>query len=596
MSVDDLRANPYVGLRPFFEDDTLYFYGREQQTTELLEILRQHRFVGVVGSSGSGKSSLVRAGLLPGLLGGFLVQDRDRWRTVQMKPGDTPIGNLSTGLLKAMGEVATPEAAAALEREIREGHTDAVVEFLSTRLGEDANLFLLVDQFEETFAFRGIDEEDARQSLDPVRRKERARRKAEAADFVDMLLGLAEQRELPIYVALTMRTDFLGDCDLFYGLPEALNRGRYLVPRMTREQLRDAAECPVLLLGAQLAPRLMDQVLNELGDRFDRLPVLQHALLRTWDQWQKAGGSGPADLVHYESAGGLAGALNQDAESALQGIDLAVTARIFQRLTDTDLSQRRVRSPARISQLMAAANADRGTVEGIVRRFEEDGRTFVHRSADGKPDDPRVDISHESLIRQWERLRTWVDQERSSRDEYLDLVKKARKHERDEAALLQDPELQVVVDWRTKAAPSAGWASRYAVAEGDFVCAKAYLDESVSTRCRDLAEQELQRRWKRIKETLVGSEMMLGYWAVYAGVITDWERRPKAREHPCRRPRACSEKRRLGPDGNPGRLVARIRVLRALCDPERFDHAGSSQARSSKNPTTRRVGWFAEAA
>jgi energy-coupling factor transporter ATP-binding protein EcfA2 len=362
MSGQDLRANPYVGLRPFFADDSLYFFGREQQTAELLEILRQHRFLGVVGSSGSGKSSLVRAGLLPALLGGFLVQDRDRWRTVQMKPGDAPIVNLAAELLEAMEQAPTPTSVAELEKEIREGHTDAVLEFLAPRLESNANLFLLVDQFEEIFAFRGIDHEDEEQSEDPVRRKERARRKAEASDFVDLLLALAEQRKLPIYVALTMRTDFLGDCDLFYGLPEALNRGRYLVPRMTREQLRQAVECPALLPGAEIAPRLMDHLLNELGDRFDRLPVLQHALLRTWDEWQRAGAVGPIDLRHFESAGGLEHALDQDAEGALKGLDIGVTARVFKRLTDTDLSQRRVRSPARISELVAAAGVDRQTV------------------------------------------------------------------------------------------------------------------------------------------------------------------------------------------------------------------------------------------
>ncbi len=210
----------------------------------MIDILRQHRFLGVVGSSGSGKSSLVRAGLLPGLLGGFLVQDRDRWRIVRTKPGDAPIVNLASGLLEAMEQTPTPEAVAQLEMDIREGHTDAVLEFLTPRLESNANLFLLVDQFEEIFAFRGIDEEDGEQSRDLARRKERARRRAEAADFVDLILALAEQRNLPIYVALTMRTDFLDDCDLFYGLPEALNRGRYLVPRMTREQLREAVECP----------------------------------------------------------------------------------------------------------------------------------------------------------------------------------------------------------------------------------------------------------------------------------------------------------------------------------------------------------------
>ncbi len=503
MSGEDLRTNPYVGLRPFFATDSLYFYGREDQTAQLLEILRQHRFLGVVGSSGSGKSSLVRAGLLPSLLGGFLVQDRDIWRTVQIKPGDAPVGNLCRGLYQALGEQATPQAAALLEHDIREGHTDAVLEFLTTRLEKNANLFLLVDQFEEIFAFRGNEEDEAQGNLDLARRKERARRKAEAADFVDLLLALAVQRQLPIYVALTMRTDFLGDCDLFHGLPEALNRGRYLVPRMTRDQLRDAVECPALLLDAHIAPRLLDHVLNELGDRFDRLPVLQHALLRTWDKWQAAGGIGPIDLPHFEAAGGLERALAQDADAALRGLDAGATARVFKRLTDTDLSQRRVRSPARVSELMAASGADRATVQAVVRRFEEDGRSFVHQADDGKPDDPRVDISHESLIRQWDSLRNWVDDERQSRDQYKELVLRARKRAMKTAALLQDPELQMAIDWRAKVLPSSGWAQRYSTADGDYPVATAYLDESQAVRNHALAESELLRRWNQVWGRLI---------------------------------------------------------------------------------------------
>jgi uncharacterized RDD family membrane protein YckC len=140
---------------------------------------------------------------------------------------------------------------------------------------------------------------------------------------------------------------------------------------------------------------------------------------------------------------------------------------------------------------------------GIVRRFEEDGRSFVHPSADGKPDDPRVDISHESLIRQWDRLRNWVDEERRSRDQYKELVARARKKEQDRATLLEDPELQMVIDWRATVAPTRGWAQRYSGADGDFEVAAGYLDTSLDVRCRNLAEAELRRRWKKIWNPLI---------------------------------------------------------------------------------------------
>jgi len=490
---DELRANPYVGLRPFFVEDSLYFYGRERQTAELLDILREHRFLSVVGSSGSGKSSLVRAGLLPGLIGGFLVQDRDRWRTIQFKPGDAPLANLAEGLFRKM---APPSGtAAALERDIREQHTDAVLRFLGEQLDERSNVFILVDQFEEIFAFRG-DADDDEDGLDLGRRRERTRRRVEAAEFVDLLLRLAEQRELPIYVALTMRTDFLGECDVFYGLPEALNRGRYLVPRLTREQLRDAIECPAMLLGAEMAPRLLDHVLNELGDRADRLPMLQHALLRTWGAWRAAGSVGPIDLVHYFAAGGIEHALNQDAEGAMQGLDRDGVARVFKRLTDTDSSQRRVRSPARISELMAASGLDRTQVKAIVKRFEEAERNFVYRSDDGNADDQRVDISHESMIRQWASLKKWIEEEQASSETFKDLVTRSRRRAEGTAGLLVDPELKLVFDWRQRERPSAAWARRYSHADDDYDSAMRYLDDSIEVRSCELAEKVLAQQWR----------------------------------------------------------------------------------------------------
>jgi uncharacterized RDD family membrane protein YckC len=510
MSDVELAANPFVGLRPFLIDDSLYFFGREQQTAELLEILHQHRFVGVVGSSGSGKSSLVCAGLLPALLGGFLVEDRDRWRIVQVKPGDAPIGNLATGLLEAMGATSNLEARTTLERTIRDEHTEAVLAFLSPRLESNANLFVLVDQFEEIFAFRGLDRDEDAAGAAPLVSQERARRKSEAADFVDLIMALAAARELPIYVALTMRTDFLGDCDLFYGFPEALNRGRYLVPRMTRQQLAKAIEGPARLAGGRVAPRLLDKLLNDLGDRFDRLPVLQHALMRTWDEWRREGGAGPIDIRHFEATGGLEGALDKDAESALAGLDAKVTARVFKRLTTTDVSQRRVRNPARISELMAASSADRGTIEAIVHRFEEDGRSFVHSSSDGKPDDPRVDISHESLIRQWNRLRNWVDEERNSRERYRELVARARKWKGHESALLSELELEPYTIWRAEEAPSAGWARRYSVTDDDLDLALNYIAESQAAVYHALAEAELQRRWRYWNMAIVVVEIVVG--------------------------------------------------------------------------------------
>jgi energy-coupling factor transporter ATP-binding protein EcfA2 len=315
-------TNPYVGLRPFEQEDSLYFFGRREQTVELLEQLSQTHFLAVVGSSGCGKSSLIRAGLIPALLGGFLVEERDTWQIAIMKPGDAPMRNLAAAFCQAFDKVPSEAAIADLHGAIIADHIQAAISYLSLHLGARTNLLLLIDQFEEVFSFRGTEEEEQTVQLSREQRRERARRRAEADDFVDLMLGLKAYTHLPVYIVLTMRTDFLGDCDVFYGLPEAMNESRYLVPRLTRQQLREAIEGPALLAGASLTPRLLDRLLNQLGDRADRLPVLQHALLRTWDIWRREVQAGPMDLQHYEAAGTLRNALSQHADEALRPDDL----------------------------------------------------------------------------------------------------------------------------------------------------------------------------------------------------------------------------------------------------------------------------------
>jgi KaiC/GvpD/RAD55 family RecA-like ATPase len=179
------QFNPFVGLRPFEREDSLLFFGRSTQVEFLLELLDRGRFLAVVGSSGCGKSSLIRAGLIPALEAGFLVQDRDRWRIATMKPGEAPLRHLATTLQMTLGESShDPEILA--ERMVQEG-ADALLDIFDKAEGTTGtNLLLLVDQFEELFRF-GLTRED------PAAR-------GQAETFVALLLRLAEQSRFPVYV------------------------------------------------------------------------------------------------------------------------------------------------------------------------------------------------------------------------------------------------------------------------------------------------------------------------------------------------------------------------------------------------------------
>ncbi len=264
-------VNPFPGLRPFDTDEDYLFFGREHQTVELLKLLREHRFLAVVGTSGSGKSSLVRAGLLPELQGGTINAAGSSWEIAILRPGGNPIRNLARALCDAdlydsEGEDTEPSLVATLTRSGL-GLVDAVRQ---SDIEADVNLLIVVDQFEEVFRFR--QSSSANEDV--------------AASFVSLLLEASQQRDLPIYAILTMRSDYIGDCAEFRGLAEAVNDGEYLIPRLKRDQLRTAIEGPVKVGGGQIANRLVQELMNDVGNDQDQLPLLQHALMRTWDQWE----------------------------------------------------------------------------------------------------------------------------------------------------------------------------------------------------------------------------------------------------------------------------------------------------------------------
>ena len=264
------RLNPFPGLRPFRTDEDYLFFGREKQTAELLALLRQHRFLAVVGTSGSGKSSLVRAGLLPELQGGAMLKAGSAWEVVLLRPGGDPIANLARAICEAgLYDPADHDAVPQLLATLTHSGMGLVEAARQSDLEAGANLLVVVDQFEELFRFRqsGAAHEEA------------------AAAFVNLLLEASQQQEQPVYVVLTMRSDYLGDCSQFRGLAEAVNHGEYLIPRLNRDQLRSAIEGPVKVGGGQIAFRLVQQLLNDVGSDQDQLPVLQHALMRSWDHW-----------------------------------------------------------------------------------------------------------------------------------------------------------------------------------------------------------------------------------------------------------------------------------------------------------------------
>ena len=468
---------PFIGLRPFFQDDNLLFFGRREQTQELLKRLHDNRFLAVIGSSGSGKSSLVRAGLVPQLLGGAMVANRDAWLVSTMKPGDDPIYSLAEELVMSTG-TSNVEHITQFKEAIDSEGLKAVLEFLKPHLrAKSANLLLIVDQFEEVFRFNLY-------TNDPVKVEQ-------VTEFVSMLLGLTAQTDIPVYVALTMRSDFLGDCDFFSGLPEALNEGQYLVPRLTRGQRREVIEGPVKLFRGEITARLTDQLLNESGEAKDDLPLLQHALLRTWDVAPvNEKGTKTLDIEHYKQIGEIKGALKQHAEEALDPNnkeDLELTKRVFQMLTQMDSNNRAIRRPAKLSVLKAITGASTNEIKDLIKRFQDDGRLFLVEYAKDNPDKYFVDISHESLIRQWDRLSKWVVEDAEEAALYTRIALRTEEF-KETREYLSGGSLERAMEWKERVQPTAAWGKRH-VQDVDFDEVIAFLADSKKAEDKRLAEE-----------------------------------------------------------------------------------------------------------
>ncbi|HWW75709.1 MAG TPA: hypothetical protein VNZ44_09950, partial [Pyrinomonadaceae bacterium] len=617
--MSEARSNPFPGLRPFEFREHKLFFGREEQYEQMAGKLDGTRFLAVVGTSGSGKSSLVRAGLLPAIFYGGAMSVGTNWRVALFRPKDDPIRELAQALnhpevfggngkqngcalfdagdlvdwqglcAELGGEAARPshgpgdrilsllpgdlrhvildaaqkndfrqlrrasiirafndilarrdfyqpasfrsevvkgEAQALLDRG-RENLSGSEVERLNRLLLEACyprhignevqmqtnltevilrrsdqglieavrqagrapgeNLLVVVDQFEELFRYARISEHGPHGN--------------QAAAFVKLLLEARKQTEIPIYIVLTMRSDYLGDCARFWELPEAINDGQYLIPRLTHEQRREAIRGPVRARGAEITPQLVNQLLNDMGDSPDQLPILQHALMRTWDRWEQDAAPGePIDISHYNAIGRMSEALSGHAEEAYKELpdkrSRLVAERLFKCLTETGPGDRETRRPTMLRDICAITGAEECEVVAVVDIFRREGRSFLLPSAKRPLSGATsVDISHESLIRNWKRLRVWVDEEAKAAHTYRRLAEDAILHEKFRFGYWKELKLKDALEWREANRPNREWAERY----------HADLDANLIKECGSADTEELRRgRDKKIFETAMG--------------------------------------------------------------------------------------------
>lgn len=496
-------VEPYRGLQVFDVEHAPFFFGREALTEWLLNALgpqktpgggetsgvysgNENRFLGIIGASGSGKSSLARAGLMAALKQGKLPGS-DAWPMAIFRPGADPLESLVT----ALTDIArlNPSDALRLQDDLatRESLLHLTIRMALRDAPPDRRAVILVDQFEEVFTL--CQNETLRRGL------------------IENLVYAATLADGKTIVVLTLRADFYGKCADYPGLAAALSDHQLLVGGMTPEELRLAIERPAQLAGGEFEPGLVDVLLKDMRDQPGGLPLLQFALLELWRQ--RTGRR--LTQAAYTAIGGVEGALEKRAETVFQQFTEAeqqLCRQIFLRLTQSgegvEATKRRV-----VMIELLPAKGDPTKIEAVVQRLAvADARLITIEGKGADAGERVIEVAHEALIRGWKRLKGWLNEDREFllwRQRLHTSVEEWKRIDHDESVLLRGGLLAEAERW-FEARPDDLSAE-----EQQFIQASAEL------RQRERAARERTRR--RNLTALTAGLLMAIALSVVAGVF-----------------------------------------------------------------------------
>jgi WD40 repeat protein/energy-coupling factor transporter ATP-binding protein EcfA2 len=476
-------SNPFPGLRSYEYEDQSLFFGRESHILELRNKLLDGRFLALIGSSGSGKSSLIKAGLIPSLEN--LRETREDWKVIVFRPGANPVKSfvaaLKSHLRKEESSWETMDLVAVEERLIQ----DPTLAVKLLNVVRERNILLVIDQFEELFRY------DISQDSD-------GKRKAATPAFINLLLSLINEPSVPIHAVITMRSDYLDHCTEFKGLTEVINRGYYLLPKMNSEEVRQVITSPIRTFGVDIEPDLVETLLRELAENPDYLPILQHAMMRMWDRWRQTKPvSTPISLQEYNAIGTMQHSITQHAEEIYtQRLDEKrrnAAAKLFKSLIVLGPSDTSSLHPTSLSEIKKISGIPDYLLIDVVLVFRENGVSFLTPRPGTKIDaDSIIDVTVEKTLTFWDRSRIWIEEELESAKLYKQLSYSAFLYQDGRTGLWVNPELQMGLKWLKESEPTLEWAQRY---DPYFERAINFLD--YSKRQYELEVQQKEDRQKK---------------------------------------------------------------------------------------------------
>ncbi len=500
------EINPFPGLRPFTPEESELFFGREKESDEVFSKLLRNRFVTVTGASGSGKSSLVYCGILP------RIKEMGRkefspWRIIIFRPGNDPFESLAHAIHENIAETGLKEVPVETLLSDLHRESDGISIALKKHIIRGyEKVLLVVDQFEELFRYRTSDTGGTYGT--------------ETGEFVENLVNAVSLSDSRVYTIVTMRADFMGECAYYQGLTQLINTSNFLIPRMERENYRQVIEGPVKYAGASIDKSFVETLLDDIDEHSDQLPVLQHALMRTWNHWlELKDPERPLGYADYDSVGTMRNAMARHADEAFGELDnrgREICRRMFRALTEKGSDNRGIRRPTVFSTLKSIIDCSSAELAEVIEKFRQPSRSFLTPRY-GLPlnEDSVIDLSHESLIRLWSRLTAWVDEEASSIQMYLKLAESSSLYQHGKTGLMRTPDLQLAINWRDREKPTLKWARRYDPA---FERAMVFLRTS-EKEYLDEEERKLKIQRSKMKRTRIMTIFFGGATIIALGLM-----------------------------------------------------------------------------
>lgn len=466
---------PYKGLQHYNEADAEYFFGREQLTGLIERFLKEGQsFISIVGASGSGKSSLARAGLIPALTQNpdtnNSFADSNIWKIILINPTAHPLEALATGINQNLrADIRSTdlknnrhEVPAALQKlmEAGAGQDKPKSRHRKTPNNERLKLLIIVDQFEELFTL--------------------CANEAERRAFIDVLMSITDpSSDHRMHVVITLRADFYAHCGQYPKLRQALTGTQVYMGPMSTEEIRRVIEGPAQHGGWTFEPGLVELILRDVNREPGMLPLLSHALLETWHKRQGRA----LTLQGYIKSGGVRGAIARTAETVfniqLPPDQRQIAKNIFLRLSNLSEGMEGTRRRVLLAELVPAAR-DTSAVQAVLNVLA-DARLITI-------DEDSVEVAHEALITEWSRLRDWLIEDREGLRLHRHLTEAAQawqEMDRDPAELYQGARLSQALEWVDK------HTSELSLLEEEFVTASRKKAEQLELDRKAQQEREL---------------------------------------------------------------------------------------------------------